>query len=217
MLSDSTSDAWCGDLMHAATSASPGQAEAGANGTMRSDLVYILYTWGYGEFGVLGHGEHLPEHYPRAVSGMFQGHTSALSNDEAAAMRVAAAPSVSAGGSHTLVADVFGRVFACGRDDGEGRLGLRHAQIDNTGLLLKFHQVRTPCFLLLTRGRHHLLKQHFLPLLCVVAQGLWTVVHSVVTTESTSLRLYASAFLSVGQEEQCMLMQRCLRAFKGII
>lgn len=91
-----------------------------------------LHTWGYGEFGALGHGLHLPEHFPKQVAGMFR---------DAEGSDNTQPPCVSAGGTHTLVADAAGRVFAAGRDEGDGRLGLPDAESD--GLLLSFAQVRT--------------------------------------------------------------------------
>jgi Regulator of chromosome condensation (RCC1) repeat len=95
-----------------------------------------LQTWGYGEFGVLGHRQHLPQHYPRSVG--FQ-------PDAAGAARVVSEPAVSAGGTHTLALDAAGRVFACGRDEGEGRLGISRPPVDESGLLFTLHQVRTVC------------------------------------------------------------------------
>ena len=38
-----------------------------------------------------------------------------------------------------------GRVFACGRDEGEGRLGVAHPMISKDRLLNFFLQVRLPC------------------------------------------------------------------------
>ena len=84
-----------------------------------------LHTWGYGEFGVLGHSTHLPQHYPREVEkSVMDAHT------------------VSAGGTHTLALDINGYVFACGRDTNNGCLGISGPPVDQFGLLMAFAPVR---------------------------------------------------------------------------
>ena len=92
-----------------------------------------LHTWGFGDFGVLGHGAHLPQHFPRALH--------LTSNSSAAQLQPAqsrhdGAVHLAAGGTHTLVVDAAGRVFACGRDEGEGRLGIPAHRLDGQGLCL---------------------------------------------------------------------------------
>ncbi|CAI6005251.1 unnamed protein product [Closterium sp. NIES-65] len=73
-----------------------------------------LFTWGYGGFGVLGHGEFTRRDVPCHV---------APSDwlEEGVEIKSAAA-----GGSHTLGLSTDGRVYAWGRDEGEGRLGIPH-------------------------------------------------------------------------------------------
>ncbi|CAI5525151.1 unnamed protein product [Closterium sp. Naga37s-1] len=73
-----------------------------------------LFTWGYGGFGALGHGEFTRRDVPCHV---------APSDwlEEGVEIKSAAA-----GGSHTLGLSTVGRVYAWGRDEGEGRLGIPH-------------------------------------------------------------------------------------------
>ncbi|CAI5469127.1 unnamed protein product [Closterium sp. Yama58-4] len=73
-----------------------------------------LFTWGYGGFGALGHGEFTRRDVPCHV---------APSDwlEEGVEIKSAAA-----GGSHTFGLSTAGRVYAWGRDEGEGRLGIPH-------------------------------------------------------------------------------------------
>ncbi|GJP77389.1 hypothetical protein CLOP_g7788 [Closterium sp. NIES-67] len=73
-----------------------------------------LFTWGYGGFGALGHGEFTRRDVPCHV---------APSDwlEEGVEIKSAAA-----GASHTLALTTAGGVYAWGRDEGEGRLGCPH-------------------------------------------------------------------------------------------
>ncbi|CAI5986500.1 unnamed protein product [Closterium sp. NIES-64] len=73
-----------------------------------------LFTWGYGGFGALGHGEFTRRDVPCHVE-----PSDWL--EERVEIKVAAA-----GGSHTLGLSTGGRIYAWGRDEGEGRLGIPH-------------------------------------------------------------------------------------------
>ncbi|CAI5480436.1 unnamed protein product [Closterium sp. Yama58-4] len=73
-----------------------------------------LFTWGYGGFGALGHGEFTRRDVPCHVA-------PADWLEEGVEIKSAAA-----GGSHTLGLSTNGRVYAWGRDEGEGRLGIPH-------------------------------------------------------------------------------------------
>ena len=120
-----------------ALESSQAQQQQGAAGSAPlAQAEHVLHTWGYGEFGALGHGEHLPEHYPRHVLSVLQPVERPGEVGISSQM-----PSVSAGGTHTLLVDQFGRVFACGRDEGEGRLGATGPQLDDRGVLLLFSRV----------------------------------------------------------------------------
>ena len=103
-----------------------------------------LLTWGFGEFGALGHGGPQPEHFPCQVASLNQHLADAQQAGETQlkSSRVADAPAVSAGGTHTLVRDVRGRVFACGREDGDGRLGVQRRDLDGSGISSSLAQVR---------------------------------------------------------------------------
>lgn len=81
-----------------------------------------LLTWGYGDFGCLGHGTFASELEPRAVAALYRDDSV---DDAIYAEHVNSEALVSAGGAHTLVADRHGRVFVCGRDEGDGRLGIQ--------------------------------------------------------------------------------------------
>jgi hypothetical protein len=107
--------------------------------------VYVLHTWGYGEFGVLGHGERLLEHFPRLVNIQLGVNSSekAPELEELHAHQDLQEPQVSAGGTHTLVNDEAGRVFACGRDEKDsGVLGVHSSEIDLNGIADRLAQVR---------------------------------------------------------------------------
>ncbi|KAG1326378.1 RCC1 domain-containing protein RUG3, mitochondrial [Cocos nucifera] len=67
-----------------------------------------VFTWGYGGFGALGHSVYHRELLPRVVNGSWKGHISHLATS----------------GAHTAAVTDSGELYAWGRDEGDGRLGL---------------------------------------------------------------------------------------------
>jgi alpha-tubulin suppressor-like RCC1 family protein len=107
-------------------------------GPSSGQKVHVLHTWGFGEYGVLGHGEHCPEYSPRLVS-ISLGESSNSEAHEAAELQE---PQVSAGGTHTLVKDEAGRVLGCGRDERDsGVLGVDRREIPMDGIAIRLAQV----------------------------------------------------------------------------
>jgi len=82
------------------------QVAAGAGHTVICTAEGRVWTFGYGEYGQLGHGGNATEMVPRMVEGLVN-------------VRVA---QVAAGGRHTVICTAEGRVWTFGRGD-DGQLG----------------------------------------------------------------------------------------------
>eukprot|EP00892_Ulva_mutabilis_P008446 jgi/Ulvmu1/5974/UM026_0098.1 len=101
---------------------------------------YLVNSWGMGDFGCLGQQHFTSQLQPTPVQ-TFEALTT-QSQDPLPIIN--SVPAIAAAGAHSLLLDRFGRVFSCGRDDGDGRLGLQVPALESSNVLPGFHQVALP-------------------------------------------------------------------------
>ncbi|KAJ0089292.1 hypothetical protein Patl1_33140 [Pistacia atlantica] len=76
-----------------------------------------IFTWGYGGFGAFGHSVYHRELFPRLVKGSWNGKIRHIATS----------------GTHTATITESGELYAGGRDEGDGRLGLGPGRGPNEG------------------------------------------------------------------------------------
>ena len=108
----------------------------------------VVYSWGGGGFGKLGHGGTDNEWSPAQVA--------ALDPDRLLSQGVGSVVSVEAGEQHSLAITTLGRVFMWGQGS-QGRLGLGSENDEHSPVMLSGPGVSDLCIVRASCGTHHTL------------------------------------------------------------